>query len=189
MTQSLQPLPDNPTPQDFGFPEHPTAAQIRCWANQERFLNELAKHGIVGAACVAAGVPVPTQEQWESQDTNGFKRRKASVLRLALGVLELEIHRRAVEGVDKPVIYKGQITDTYREYSDNLLMFRTKRLDPAYKDNYDARPPVQPIQITRIIVHGVDPAAVETYEVVAGGVAPLPSGPVVEGETGDEVVS
>lgn len=37
--------------------------------------------------------------------------------------LEDEARRRAVEGVNKPVIYKGEITESYREYSDTLLMF------------------------------------------------------------------
>ena len=54
---------------------------------------------------------------------------------MALGKLDAEINRRAIEGVDHPVIYKGEITTTYKEYSDNLLMFRAKRLDPEYRDN------------------------------------------------------
>jgi len=51
-------------------------------------------------------------------------------------MLYAEIDRRAVEGVDKPVIYKGEITGTYMEYSDNLLKFRRKQRDPSYRDNY-----------------------------------------------------
>ena len=36
--------------------------------------------------------------------------------------LEAEVNRRAIEGIDHPVIYKGSITDTYKEYRDNLLI-------------------------------------------------------------------
>ena len=57
----------------------------------------------------------------------------------------MEVRRRAIEGIDKPIVYKGQITKdsdgtpvTVKEYSDNLLMFLTKKLDPTYRDNYAA---------------------------------------------------
>lgn len=56
-----------------------------------------------------------------------------------MGRVETEINRRAIEGTDKPVIYQGKITGSYKEFSDNLLMFRAKRLDPSYRDNYNDR--------------------------------------------------
>jgi hypothetical protein len=37
-----------------------------------------------------------------------------------------EAWRRAVEGYDYPVTYGGQITDTYKKYSDTLLIFLLK---------------------------------------------------------------
>lgn len=51
--------------------------------------------------------------------------------------LELEADRRAVEGVEKPVFYQGEVCGHVREYSDNLLMFRLKRLDPGYRDRVE----------------------------------------------------
>ena len=73
--------------------------------------------------------------------------------RSALGVVEAEVHRRAIEGVDHPVIYKGEITDTYKEFSDNLLMFRAKRLDPSYRDNYVGQDKGQQVAVTKIIIN------------------------------------
>ena len=73
-------------------------------------------------------------------DSYGFKKRKAWAAQMALGKLEAEIKRRGVESIDHPVIYKGEITNTYKDYSDNLLMFRTKRLDPEYRDSYQPTP-------------------------------------------------
>jgi hypothetical protein len=40
--------------------------------------------------------------------------------------LEREAWRRAVEGYDYPVTYGGEITDTYKKYSDTLLIFLLK---------------------------------------------------------------
>ena len=138
--------------QDYGFPAHPTVAQRRCWQTQERFLEAFAKCGSVGEACLETGIPVGTQDSWDQLDSHGFKKRKAMAAQIALGYLEREIRRRAVEGTDHPVIYKGAITATYKEYSDLLLMFRTKRLDPGYRDNY-APAPGQFVRVTQIIIN------------------------------------
>ena len=72
--------------------------------------------------------------------------------------LEKEADRRAVDGVNKPVFYKGKlIVDehgvpiTIKEYSDTLLIFRLKALAPdKYRERYENRidlaPSDQPIQ-------------------------------------------
>ena len=69
-------------------------------------------------------------------DVYGFKKRMAIIEQEYVEKLEAEVDRRAIEGIDHPVIYKGSITDTYKEYSDNLLMFRLKKLRPEYRENY-----------------------------------------------------
>ncbi len=114
-------------PEEFGFPTKPTTIQVRCWTNQELFLDALARTGSIGAACAESGVGVPNAEYWDAKDLYGFKRRKAWALRAFLGKVEAEIDRRAIEGIDHPVIHQGVITGTYKQYSDNLLMFRAKR--------------------------------------------------------------
>lgn len=51
-------------------------------------------------------------------------------------VLEAELRRRAVDGIDEPIVYKGQVTNTVKRYSDTLLMFYLKKINPAYRDNH-----------------------------------------------------
>lgn len=52
--------------------------------------------------------------------------------------LEAEVHRRAFEGVDKPVTFQGVITDSYKEYSDTLAMFLLKAHRPdKYRERSD----------------------------------------------------
>ena len=145
-------LPEEPTPQDFGFPEKPNAAQLDCWRRQEAFLVAYRRHGILGLACEESGVPVHTAESWDYHDRHGFKKRRALANRSALGVVEAEVHRRAIEGIDHPVIHQGVITDHYKQYSDNLLMFRAKRLDPSYRDSYSPPPNERP-PVTKIIIN------------------------------------
>jgi hypothetical protein len=146
-------------PEEFGFPEKPTVAQLRCWRNQERFLKEFAKCGIVGHAAKAAEISVSNVEYWQSTDTYGFKKRKGWAAQVALGDVEREIWRRAIEGVDRPLVYQGRITRdeqgnsvTVKEYSDNLLMFLTKKLDPSYKDNYQPQQADTHTAITQVVI-------------------------------------
>lgn len=40
---------------------------------------------------------------------------------MAADLIESEAMRRAIDGFDRPVIYKGEVTDTYTDYSDSLM--------------------------------------------------------------------
>lgn len=56
----------------------------------------------------------------------------------AADVLEAEVVRRAVEGVEEPVYYQGKVVGHVRRYSDNLLMFMLKGMRPfKFRDNYN----------------------------------------------------
>lgn len=50
--------------------------------------------------------------------------------------LEAEMARRAIEGVDKPVFYKGEEVGTIREYSDTLAIALAKGVRPEkFREN------------------------------------------------------
>ena len=42
--------------------------------------------------------------------------------------------RRAIDGVEEPVYYRGQKVGTKKWYSDTLLMFLLKKLRPEYRE-------------------------------------------------------
>lgn len=48
----------------------------------------------------------------------------------AIDHLEAEARRRAVEGTERPIYYKGRKVGAFREYSDQLLMFLLKGAAP-----------------------------------------------------------
>ncbi len=173
MVDTLAPLPEDPIPQDYGPPENANAIQLDCWRRQQLFLEAYQRHGIVSAAAKEVGIPIGTVDCWENTDTQGFKKRKELAGRGALGGIEAEIHRRGVVGVDKPLHHKGRLTgDVIKEYSDNLLMFRAKRLDPQYRDAYTPEGRAN-VHITKIVVHV--PAGLEA-PVVEAEVRELPEG-------------
>ena len=145
-------------------------------ANQDRWLQAFELVGSSGAASLETGIPLGTSEGWIRNDTNGFKSRRAEAGQIALGHYEREMYRRGVEGWEKPLHHQGKLTgDFIKEYSDNLLMIRVKRLDPNYKDNYTPQQ-AQPVAITQINIHlpashtEVTPLISSETEVIEGGV-------------------
>ena len=64
-------------------------------------MDAFTRTGSIGAACAEIGISVSTAEHWDSVDYYGFKKRKAAAAQM---FLEAEINRRAIEGIDHPVI-------------------------------------------------------------------------------------
>lgn len=100
------------------------------------FLLAYAEIGTVLHAAEAAGVSRRQHQRWVHEDAEyaaAFADAKAEVIE----VYERELHRRAVEGVEKPVWRGGEQVGSIREYSDVLLIFRMKALAPErYRDNH-----------------------------------------------------
>lgn len=71
-------------------------------------------------ACRAAGIGRTTAYEWKEADPD-FAALWTEAEEIAADKLEREAWRRAVEGYDKPVTYQGEITGTYKEYSDRML--------------------------------------------------------------------
>jgi hypothetical protein len=100
---------------------------------EARFLSELAAGNSITAACRAIGIGRPAAYQWRKDPT--FAKRWEDALEAGADLLEDELKRRAVDGVEEPVFYQGKIVGHVHKYSDNLLMFRLKALRPnKYRD-------------------------------------------------------
>ena len=57
---------------------------------------------------------------------------------MANDLMEREARRRAMDGFARPVIYQGEITDTYLDYSDSLLTMLMKGNKPEkYKERLE----------------------------------------------------
>lgn len=139
-------------PEEFGFPAKSTLPQRQCWQNQERFLAAFRQCCRIGEAAEAVGLTYWAVRRWVDADLYSFKKRFENAVGAFLEKLEAEAYRRGVEGIDHPVIHKGVITNTYKQYSDNLLMFRMKKLDPNYRDNPRIPTGEPQVQITRVTV-------------------------------------
>jgi len=84
-------------------------------------------------ACELVGVSRRTIYGLTKNDED-FKFAYDMALQVYRERLECEIHRRAVDGWDEPVFYRGSECGTIRKHSDNLLMFQAKRHIPEYRE-------------------------------------------------------
>ena len=111
-------------------------------ARKQRFLEELASHGIVARAARAAspnsvGFCVSTFRDARNRDPD-FAAEWDEAMDQARGAVEAELHRRAVEGWEEPIYggkFKERVVGTTRKYSDRLLELRAKALLPEYREH------------------------------------------------------
>ena len=103
--------------------------------DKNRFLNYLVDCGTISKAAKAMGISRQTHYLWLHSDSNyaiAFNRARA----MANDLLEEAAYRRAVEGCERGIYYKGDRIATRIEYSDTLLAMLLKG---AFPDKYKAR--------------------------------------------------
>jgi len=93
------------------------------------FLEALVDTVNVTLACRRAGIARRTAYDWREADA-GFARKWDDAIDEGVDLLEAELHKRAFEGVERPVYYKGEQVGTWRFYSDALAMFLLKAHRP-----------------------------------------------------------
>lgn len=93
------------------------------------FLQALQEMPNIARACRAAGVSRQTAYR-HKREFEEFSKAWEYALEDALDGWEAEATRRAFEGTDHPVIYQGEVTDTYKEFSDTLAIFLLKAHRP-----------------------------------------------------------
>lgn len=106
------------------------------------FLEGLAIKGNVSQACEHARIARVTAYRWKANDEE-FSVKWEAVMNAYIDKLEAEVDRRAFDGVDEPVIYKGEkMVDekgndlSVKKFSDGLARFRLGALRP---DKYRER--------------------------------------------------
>jgi hypothetical protein len=100
------------------------------------FLRELCNCGIISESCRRAGmhrnsITVARRNHPE------FDEICKVALEVHNAVIQDEIRRRAIDGVDKPVYQQGKCVGYVREYSDSLLLALAKSRMPEFRDRHD----------------------------------------------------
>lgn len=103
------------------------------------FLGELAQWPNVSRACRIAGVSRQSAYRHRGEFPD-FASAWDDALEIGLDRWEEETARRAFEGVDKPIVYQGEVTGTFKEYSDTLAVTMLKAHRPEkYKERSEVK--------------------------------------------------
>ena len=97
------------------------------------FLEHIEANGLVNKAARHIGTTSRTVNA-ELKADQEFSDSFDESMSLYLESLEEEIHRRAVQGVEEDVYYKGEVVGEKQVYSDQLLVFLTKANIEKYGD-------------------------------------------------------
>lgn len=126
---------------------------------KESVLAAFAESGNVSKACRKAKMTRTTFYEWLQKDKK-FKKDYDRVLKVAVGLMEDEAKRRALDGVLEPVFYKGEKVGSIRKYSDTLLIVLLKAHAPEkYRERVSTEisgPDGKPIQTEQIITTTLD---------------------------------
>lgn len=102
---------------------------------KRKFLAAVAEVGNITEAARLAEIDRCDHYRWLKRDPK-YPAMFEEAMDQAADLMEAEARRRAVQGVDEPVFYKGAECGTIRRYSDTLLMFLLKGARPEkFRDN------------------------------------------------------
>jgi hypothetical protein len=113
---------------------------------QAAFLKALAASGCVTYACRAAGMSRESAyELYNRSSAYDFRRGWDAALDCSLRLVEDEAWSRAVNGVARPVFYRGEQVGEYRHYDERLTMFLLRFRRPhRYCELRKLPPPLLP---------------------------------------------
>lgn len=108
---------------------------IRTPKKEAAFLEALTKGLSITAAAKDADIGRRTAYEWRDDD-DLFRQAWDDAVEAGTDLLEDEAKRRAANGIDEPVFYKGDVCGHVRKYSDTLMIFMLKARRPLkYREN------------------------------------------------------
>ena len=96
---------------------------------KRRFLRAYIETGNITLAAQRAVIERGTIQRWRNK-SSVFDQQVREAEDHYADMLEREADRRAVDGTEEPVFYRGEKVGDIRRYSDTLLIFRLNGLRP-----------------------------------------------------------
>jgi hypothetical protein len=103
-------------------------------ARTARYLDHLANHGSVSAACAHVGMSREAAYRRRRRDAV-FVRSWNAALLLAREASAEVLASRAIDGVEEEIWYRGELVGTRRKYDSRLLLAHMARLDKAAEED------------------------------------------------------
>ena len=111
---------------EFPFEPVPLRARRGGWTadRQCAFIEALAETGIVEDACRRVGMSRTSADNLRKRPCGApFRRAWQAAVDYALHRIEENAHRRARDGVARPIFHKGEQVGEWRHYDERLTMF------------------------------------------------------------------
>jgi len=105
------------------------AGKLRTPQRKKLFLAAYREVGIITKAAEVAGISRRTHYKWLEADKD-YAKQFSEATEDAADAMESEAWRRAMQGTEKPVFYKGKQCGSIQEFSDVLLIFMLKGARP-----------------------------------------------------------
>lgn len=158
---------DGSEPPKRGWPRLDVARKL---ARQVCFLQHFRQCGVITEACRRTGVSRRLVYQYWRQDPV-FEAAFREALEEAADVIEAEMYRRGVEGVDEPVVHQGMPTYlegeggdgerrmwTIKKYSEGCLLALAKARRPErFRDNHKVEHSGAVVSGVLVVPAAVDP--------------------------------
>lgn len=108
----------------------PIEAQAHGWTPERKalFLDRLSAHGNARAACRAVGLSPESAYKLRRREPL-FARAWAAAVVLGRDNSVQALAERAIEGVEEPIYYRGELIGTRRRFDSRLLLAHLARLD------------------------------------------------------------
>ncbi len=101
--------------------------------HQQRFCDALRVHANFGKAAAACGFSRTVVKNHIANNPE-FAAAVEEATDDAIDLVEEQIRKRAIDGVQEPVFYQGAKCGEVTKHSDTLLMFLAKKLSPAFRE-------------------------------------------------------
>lgn len=112
-----------------------TELPARGWTPERKvmFLDRLASHGNVRAACRAVGLSAEAAYRQRRRDPL-FAQGWAAAVVLGRECSLQVLAERAIDGIEEDILYRGEVIGTRRRYDTRLLLAHIARLDALVED-------------------------------------------------------
>ena len=138
---------------------------------QSQFLEALAECGCVDEACKRVGMGRSSAYALRARmDAGSFRAGWSAALDHGVGRLEDAAFSRAINGVTRPVFYKGEQIGERTYYDERLAMFLLRYRDPARYGGWrdQTRPVIAPDGVAQYLWHLIDRAEQDAWDDLQG---------------------
>lgn len=134
--------PNTPGESQISEPKMQSPFKILDEEKKEVIISLLEHNPNISAVARMIGAAPHTVYKERKKDPK-FDERVKEALEIGYDGLEAEAWRRGVDGVDKPILFQGEVVSTIKEYSDSLLNTllranRPQKYDRGAKVNVNA---------------------------------------------------